>query len=269
MKKRTFQTTEEKIRWENEMLKSIITKTGGVYSDEKMDPEMENLWLRHIIKVEENLKNGQDQSVYDFLGRPDFIKAEDLNDDELNEEYLKLTLLMESKGVGLTCLCDYEPRVIYKFITEELFHNVGFFFEPNVMTTQFIYEEFHPNHDYDLREYTNGFLHELITVGRRKYSFIGMDALVILSDGKIYNQKDVIRKIELFQECWLKCEIEKLDIREVKFDQEKGDASVKAQLIYRAYPEKGNMIRFQGEARLGFVYDQDIWIIKGIDVPGF
>ncbi len=46
-----------------------------------------------------------------------------LSDSEVKEELKKIMKLLDERNINLAVLGEYEPRIIYCFITEELFEH--------------------------------------------------------------------------------------------------------------------------------------------------
>src|SRR6187399_378146 len=143
---------EEKIKAENELLKMKLTAEFGMQSgDSSLDDETENEWLNYLYQFEKSYSEAKRIKVYDFIGRPAFKEISCLNKDEIENELNRLLDVMHQNNISLDCLTDYDDEIIYKFITEELFEEETDDMRINGMMHCFIYEEFHPNHEYDLR----------------------------------------------------------------------------------------------------------------------
>jgi hypothetical protein len=136
---------QDELKAENELLKiKLELEHGMTHSESKLSPEMENEWLNYINNFEQRHKDCKRVTVYEFIGKPEFKKPEDLKDEEVEAELDRWLGLMDEKGVSLDVLAEYPPRVIYQFITGELFEHETDDIHIEGMKTWFIYEDFYP-----------------------------------------------------------------------------------------------------------------------------
>ncbi|MDO9253952.1 MAG: hypothetical protein Q7U54_00465 [Bacteroidales bacterium] len=148
----------EKLRMENELKKiKLMLEHGAMFSDNQakmpLDPFIENQFLNNIEAFERSFTNAEQILLYDFINRPDYTKVEAIPDSLIHTELDRIMNILDENGIQLDTLCDVEEREIYRFVTEELFmQEVDNMRIPGMMTC-FIYEEFHPNHEYDIRNY--------------------------------------------------------------------------------------------------------------------
>ena len=114
---------EDEIRADNELLKLKLELEFGMEMHEtsSLNPEVENQWLRQIHDFEKHWKKSERVKVYDFIKRPPFRAIESLHENEISDALEQLEVLMCERGVSLECCCAYDPAVIYRFITVELF----------------------------------------------------------------------------------------------------------------------------------------------------
>lgn len=123
----------------------------SVHKSNDDDPEILNEFLNNIKKFEEALEKAEPMKIAQILGNPKIKNEKDLRDDELTEEIDKLLELYAEHKIRIDILepDDVSEREFYRFLSEELLeHETDFL--PGVsgegMTTNYIYEEFHPNY---------------------------------------------------------------------------------------------------------------------------
>lgn len=111
------------LRFENEFLKLKIQAEFGAahLSSKGLPPEIENFFLKNVIKLEQAFANRQTISLYEKIGRPPFIKPHLLDDEGIEREQLALEDVMRKKGVFVTFSTNDTFRSKYIFITEKLF----------------------------------------------------------------------------------------------------------------------------------------------------
>lgn len=122
--------------------------------------EIEGKFLDYVSNFEKAYKDAKQIVVYDKLGKPDFRPSSELNDAEVAIELEAIFELMNNHSLILNIICNYEnqDRLIYDFVVNELFlEEIDDKYVPG-MRTNFIYEEFHPNHKYDLEREAFDFL---------------------------------------------------------------------------------------------------------------
>jgi hypothetical protein len=158
-------TPDESLRADNQIKLLKLELEHNVTFDEfgeNESPQQIGAILDSILALEEMHKNPQQTTVYDIIGRPPVQPEADLTDAEVSDALDMLMQQMSDHGVALGILApdDYDDRTIYRFLTDELFPH-----ETTVLgggwTTNFTYEEFHPNYRYDINECCEGFIRRL------------------------------------------------------------------------------------------------------------
>jgi hypothetical protein len=135
------------------------------------------------------------------------------------------------------------------------------------MVCHFIYEEFYPNHEHDLRRYTVDFIENLLLrTWEPKFKMYTLSETVSYK-GKAYNQEDMSDMIVAFQQDRT-FQLEKSEIVEVVFDVDKGSAKVKGRLIYQANSNQETQF-YNGDAEIEFTLDFGYWFISSVQLPGF
>lgn len=254
-------TPEEKIKNEIEVLKLKLEIECGAFtytiSDKPIPPEIELAWYHNIIHYEQMCKEAGYTSVYEMIGSPPFQNYTFLSEKELCDELQKLIDLMLDKGIEFAFINGcYPAEKLYRFVTEELFHE-----QVCRYTGQghhiFCYEEFYPNHEFDLFDSTQDLLEELFGEGEWKPELLNHthQKMITLNDEKIdlsiYSQKIIEFKITYPSFLFKKKETD-----EIYFDMQSKKACV------RGIVETNN-------ARLPFTfhYEYDFnWRITGLEM---
>lgn len=115
----------EELHFENELLKLQIQAEFGAspVSVTDIPPEMENLFLKNILKIEQAFAKHETISLYDKIGRPPTAKANELDDAAIERAALALEQLFNKKGIFVTFRENETSRNKYIFITERLFNS--------------------------------------------------------------------------------------------------------------------------------------------------
>ena len=146
-------SNENELRLENQFLKmKMMLEHGAEFGSSKdLPPSIENDFLRSVMEFEKQWETGERVKVFDKLGRPiQFKPVNQIADEQIDNEWAILYEFMQSKGIELdACSPNVTARELYRFTLEELFNyetdNINM---PGMMTC-FIYDEFHPDAEYE------------------------------------------------------------------------------------------------------------------------
>lgn len=249
----------EKLRMENELKKmKIMLEHGAMFSDNQdkipVDPFIENQFLSNIEAFENAYQNAEPMLLYDFIDRPDFIAVEEIPDSQISTELEKIMDILNKNGIQLDTLCDVEEREIYRFVTQELFtHEMDNMRIPGMMTC-FIYEEFHPNHEYDIREHS--------TDGIK--SFLNKKTDFYTTHFTKEAEEDV--KLKHFRDAYKSFMLKHFEITHLTFDEEKSFVSFNIDFTGKIEGSTEKQ-RFAGEGSIELIYQYDYWCIQKINFP--
>jgi len=262
---------EDKLKAENTMLKFKLGLEHGMQMHEggDMSPEIENKWLKSVYEFEQQHKDAKPVKVYDHIGRPAFMKCDELSAVELGNERQRIQSIMAENGVELDCICEYDDATIYRFITEELFEHEMDDIRITGMTYHFIYEEFHPNHEHDLRRHTTMFVNSIF--GRQwNAEFDGMifERSVTFS-GRQYSRAEMSSIVQAFQNTHSFFHMKAIDVNQVFIDGENLKADVRATLSVSGKRKFGGTVEYAGVCAFQYKRVNDYWSVTGFHIPGF
>ncbi|HEY8511309.1 MAG TPA: hypothetical protein VIL31_05085 [Cyclobacteriaceae bacterium] len=262
---------EEELRAENNLLKLKLKLEYGMQETDtsNLPPHVENDWLKYIEAFEKQYRDAKSVTVYEFIGKPPYKALEALTPEQVGPELNRLLDIMGEHDVALDCLCKYDDAIIYKFLTEELFpHEMDLIRIPG-MTHHFIYEEFHPNHDYDLRRKSQFFLTCLY---RKKWDqeIEGYElSREVLWSGKRHNRISMSAIISAFQDAHLSLRLRKFVPHDVAIDPELRFAHVRGFVSAYGKRDDGKRVRYAGPGTIHFTRENEYWSISEFSVPGF
>ena len=265
---------EENLRIENEILKLKMQAESGAYfgTSDNLPPDIEHSFLRNVQQFENAWKDAKQVKVYDLIGNPAYKKEHELSDSEIKTGLKKLLDLLENNNMPLAVLGDYDSRVIYKFITEELFEHETDDMQLPGMTKNFTYEEFHPNHKMDIHERAIEFLGDWFEQKFSEHSWELNDPF-ILSDGKMMSKAEVLKKINNVFESYSSFVNAKYVIAETSFqwndEQLSGMGNAEGGVKYDAQLENGEYEHFEGPFKLYMSNEDGWWSIFYFVFPGF
>lgn len=261
---------DDNVRAENALMKLKLELNHGMkYNDTSgLEPETEREWLQHILEFEKQYEQKKRVKIYDFLGQPYFVRLEGLEKDQVKGALDQLISIMEQGGISLQCCAEYEPSVIYRFITEELFEEETDDVHVKGMVHCFIYEDFYPNHEHEIRCRASDFIEQVLT---RKWiadfdSFYLSEELTFL--GGRYRREEISSIIQAFQDAHASFGEINFRIEEVTFNPETGEGALKGLLSFNGTLERGIAQPICGNCTIDFVYDINLWLISGFSLPG-
>ena len=264
---------EENLRMENELLKLKLQAQFGAKlgEGETLPPEIENEFLKNVFAFEQNLGDYTPIKVVELLGSPDFKKAVSLTDEDLKKEYARLTELMEQKSIAVDFIRSRDERFMYQFITEELFDHETGNSMPG-MTTHFIYEEFHADHDLDIRSRTDDFLRDWFRKEFNEFSS-ELGYQFILPNGQTLAREEMLTKIQNVFDCYrsfTNCQVALNDVRFQWNDEtQTGMGHAEGGVRYDAILETGETLHFEGPFKLYLSNEDGWWSIFYFVFPGF
>jgi len=149
---------EENLRTENEFLKmKLMLEHGGQFGELDEDgntdlpPEIENEFLNSVMAFEQQFSEHKVIKLYDKIGRPlHFRPVSEIAHNDIGEAWHELSDYLNDHGIDVSvCSPNISIRELYRFVTEELFDHETDDINLPGWTTNFIYDEFHPDPVYD------------------------------------------------------------------------------------------------------------------------
>ncbi len=263
---------EENLRMENELLRLKLKAELGAepHSISTIDPEIENEFLKHVLAFEHNYAHSKQTKLYDLLGKPDFKRSDELNDDLIEDALQEITDFLFQKNIVVSFSGEYASRTKYIFITEELFdHETNDFMLPG-MTMHFDYEEFHPDHKLDIENKALEFLSGWFNQSLDEHSWELADTF-ILPDRTILSKGEVAAQLKRIFDAYTSFNNQEYIINEISFNlqEDTGLGHAEGAVRYSAVLENGEIIDFNGPFKLYLSLDYGCWSIFHIVFPGF
>lgn len=253
---------EERLKRENEERREKLKKeTGCDYfiSEEgkTLNPAIENQFLNNIEEFDKAFENCKQVAVYDFIGRPVFRKEKDIPDKNIRLELKKIIRIMNKNSISLDTICEVDERELYRFITEELFEHKMDDVRIEGMMNCFTYEEFHPNHRYDIERYCDELIHDLLNPGDPHFEYSVIDT-----------KSGFKERLENFRNSFSGFTVNDYRVISVDFNTKRGE--VVFFLDYFAVIDKGTKpLHHSGEGKVGFVYKYGYYYASSVQLPGF
>lgn len=240
MAKRKRKKSADELGTENELLKlKMMAEFGGDFmGGEDLPPDVENQFLKQVMSFHKKHDTSKVTTIYHFIGEPEFNHVNDLSDKEVVKELKRLMKLMNKNGVSLSVLAETPKREVYRFITEELFKHEIEDVRVRGWVNQFVYEEFHPNPEYDVR---TSVFYCLQSIFNRGHVFVDDHYSEDMKDsiGLSMEVEEFREKIEGFWSRYNNVKLDQYDLVKVEIDKDAGVANVVCNVSYKTQSEKG------------------------------
>lgn len=143
--------------------REIEERFGARFSDEQsaIPPDVELQWLNYIEEFERQFENAKRITVREYLGFPMFSPLDEIACEELSAALNGVLELLLQNDLIVDCLAEVSDNELYRFITTELVNEEIDDMRIPGMRTVFIYEEYHPNDEYDAKSEAERFLWDL------------------------------------------------------------------------------------------------------------
>lgn len=267
---------EENFRLQNDFLKlKMMAQSGAIFGgDGNFPPEIENEFLKNVLEFESMNAVPDMQTIQKILGNPVFETQENYDDEMLDQEYKRLTKLLEDHYIMVDFIAPRTNRFKYDFITKELFSHETFFVPVKGMITNFLYEEFHPDHAADIKEVTHKFLHDFIERKLNSDTHYVADE-IIEPDGKIVSREEMIKRFEVLYEATDELANFSFHIDNIHFDlKEDGKGSrdmgfSEGNIQYELVFKNGDRKKINGPFKIYFAREWDCWVVWFFYLAGF
>jgi len=146
---------DEYLKAENDFLKMKLMLEHGAHfgggENNELPAGIENEFLNNMMAFEKQCEERKRIKVYDKIGGPQHFKpVGEIPDNEMDNAWEELLSYLNRYNIDLgACSPNISNKELYRFTIEELFeHEMDDMSLPG-WTTNFIYDEFHPDPIYD------------------------------------------------------------------------------------------------------------------------
>ena len=266
----------ENLRIENEILRmKLQAQYGGISSAESdISPEEENQFLKHVLAFEEQYANATLKKVYEVIGCPAFEKADALDDMAISRELGRIEQLLAHNNIELGFLKPQNDRFKYSFITDELFEYEMEDIKVAGMINCFTYEEFHPDHEMEIRNRTSSFLTGWFKKAPHEIGQWLSDQFVY-PDGRTMSRDGVKQKFNQAFAAYSSFENTEYLIDNVSYELKDEPLGLLAtgysegKVKYTAVYENGESRSIEGPFKIYFGCEYGWWNIFFFYLPGF
>lgn len=264
MKKNTSYT--EILRQENEITKLKIQAEFGIEltNDEELNPIIESIWLNQILEYERSMINNKKITVGEMLNYPICKPVEEIGDDEVSVELQKIMELLRHKNIVVDSIYGIDDLEMYRFITQELFQKETDSSFPKNMIVCFVYEEFYPNDESDIKIKADEFIHALID---KEETFIDRYFVSFDDEEKESAFQKMKRRIILFRDAFDELCLEEFNITSLNIINNNAEVLFDFKLSVVPPGSKVSHL-ISGPGKYKFVKESDNWILEEVFMNG-
>lgn len=260
---------KEELSTENELLKlKMMAEFGGNFmGNDEIPPEVENKFLKQITKFHKLQENASLVQVYKFIGEPEYDHVNDLSDKEVRSALKKIVRLLVKHQIVVDVLSEVGEREFYRFITEELFKQEVQNIRMKGWMTQFIYEDFHPNDEYDVKSAVKDITNFIFNKGSMFFEPLFSEEMKD-NIGLSMEREDFQHKVEEFWARHHNIKQAEYEITSLLFANNKTIATVTCNVSYKIQAAKGRRYKTE-ETQVEYTFEKDnlvngVWSLKQI-----
>lgn len=230
----------DEVQDENEFLKlKMMAEFGGNFvGSDDIPPDVENQFLKQIMAFHQQQESAAKVSIYKFIGEPEYNHVHDLSEKEVKRELKKLLRLLKKHGIHLEVLAPTPDREIYRFLTEELFKQEVNDVKIKGWSSQYIYEDYYPNAEYDIKNAAHNIILGLFDKNAQLFEeFIAEDLKDRL--GLTTDLEELNSKVDAFKSQYNDVILVGYDFIKVQFDKTEGTAYVSADVTFKTQKQPG------------------------------
>jgi hypothetical protein len=254
------------LKQENELTKLKIQAEFGfeISGENNLNPAIENIWLKQILDFERSMAKNEKTTIREKIGNPVLIPANEVSTSDLPNELQTIMEMLNKHNIVIDSVAGAPDEEMYKFIVEEFLDKEINVHSPANMLTCYIYEEYHPNHDYDIRNRGKEFINAL-EEKECDFSFILHEE----SKDEIHQLRfeNLKRKLKLFKDAFDEIEVKTYEIVSLTFDETKAEMDFTFKLsVLPAESRSHHKIEGKGKFILCNLYEW--WSIVDVEMKG-
>lgn len=234
---------------------SFYLEEGEEWCKGTLSLEEQNDFLDQMLSMYKKFEEVKKVTVFEKIGKPAFFPVSELSDEQVKIELKNLRALLRKNKVQFLINYKYDPRIIYNFITTELFHELVSEKYYDTPLNRFEYEEFYPNYEEYVKHACSFFWEDFCD---RKNDYFEK------SLQHIDHTEDLVKFRDLFSSF----AITSLKVRchKIIVDGDNASATISVSFVSE---NQGHRIRHSGKSKMTFIYDKmsHSWTVKSAEIP--
>jgi hypothetical protein len=269
----SFRENFEDLSAENEIKKIKLSLEHGMdfpksFSNPELPPELEGMFLDQVQKWEDQYAQRKMISIYDLAERPAFRPISEILPDEVESELNRVLEILHQHSVVLDTLCDVDDSELYRFVTEELMNEETNDIRIEGMMHCFTYEEFYPNHEYDIKNRCTELVHHITDKELDGNTAPWGLAAEIWNDGSLFTKEQLNKKIVNFRDSFNSFEVHDFQYTAVNLDDDKNEAEAKAYIHFTGNIDGlAETVEFKGQCSFSLKCEYEWWTINKFELP--
>jgi len=257
---------------ENELKKIKLSLEHGMdfsksFTSPELPPEIEGQFLNHIQQWEDQYAQRKMITVHSLLGEPSFIPVSKIPDDEIEGMLDDAKILLGEHNIVVDTLCEVDVRELYRFITEELLVLEIADIRIEGMMHHFTYEEFHPNHPYDIKNRCTEFI-EYIADKEKDETIVPWGVGdEITSNGQVLKKNELNDHIVRFRELFSSLILIESNYISVTLSDTNDEATAVVFVHYSGVTDGIHMAELTGNCIFNLKCDYGWWTIHQFETP--
>lgn len=267
---------EENLQMQNDFLKmKMMAESGAIFGGPgDLPSEIENQFLKNVLEFEKANADAKSKTIYEILGSPNFKDEKDLNDEQLKIEFDKLSELLKNNNINVEFNRQRPDRFKFNFITKELFEHKTSFVPLKGMSTYFLYEEFHPDHELEIKDLTKLFLDDFL---ERKLdeNIHYINNQFLEPDGNTVSLEELIKRFQSLYDAFPAFENASFNIEKIDFELKESEGQLSGMgfsegiINYDLIFGNGLRKEIRGPFKIYFSREWDCWSICFFYLAGF
>jgi hypothetical protein len=261
------------LRTENEIKKIKLALEHGMdlsnsYSDADLPPEVEGEFLDYMQQWEDQFAQRKMIAIYDFIDKPAFRPLPDIPEAEVGTELNRVLEILQQHSIVLDTLCDVADRELYRFITEELFVLETNDIRIEGMMHCYTYEEFHPNHEYDIKNRCTELINHITDKEKDNTTEPWGLADNISIGESSFTKAELNQKIINFRDSFSAFVLHEFEYTTINLNEEENVAEALAHIHYTGTIDgSGETMEFEGMCSFHLKCEYEWWTIDKLEMP--
>jgi siroheme synthase (precorrin-2 oxidase/ferrochelatase) len=259
------QNQDDQLRLENELSKINLEINHGAkefFVSDDLPPEMEKAFLENVARFEQEYAKGDTISVYEFIGSPDYVPVEKVEDAE--KEIERILALLEEKGVTIDRPEHLAPIGYYRFLTHDLFQHQMMNVQIEGMIHGFIYSEFRHDGPEFVEEHVEDFLLRLLNLERPfEFEFLSETCR---SQQEAMTKEEALACIQQFRAQY--DELVPLAFQQLEMKYHEGFMYFVFGIAWEG-KRNGETEEYEGTGICQLEFEGEEWMVQGVQMPGF
>ena len=251
-------TLEEELHMENQVLKIDLEQKFGkpinLNFSGSNNPEIplivENEFLKQMSLFEKQMREAKETSIYQIVGSPKFKPITSLSGERLSIEIIRILKLLFKHHITVDFLADYEPTVVYHFLTEELMLKQIPKMNMPGFVTHFIYEEFHPNYEHEVTTQLTGLINDLFNPETEDDTLLEhLSGREIVLNNALVAPEHVLRAVRTFHLTQKSALVIGFDIKNITISEDHTYAKAVVEIVLK------NEVKGKRKTKLPFIIE--------------